>query len=75
DSSNGVFVNNVKLNAKDAKGKQLYGRIYTGDEVTVCQGHTKANLLKFTCVFNHGEARTRRQSDGSGFEIEKMGHE
>ena len=75
DSSNGIFINGVKLNAKDAKGKQLYGRVHTGDEITVCQGHTKANLLRFTCVFNHGEAKDQRPADGPGFEIEKMGHE
>lgn len=75
DSSNGIFINGVKLNAKDAKGKQLYGRVYTGDEITVCQGHTKANLLKFTCVFNHGEAKEQRPTNGPGFAIEKMGQE
>jgi serine/threonine protein kinase len=74
DSSNGIFINDVKLNAKDAKGNQLYGRVYTGDEVTVCQGHTKANLLKFTCAFNHGEAKEQRINDDPGFEVEQMGH-
>lgn len=75
DSSNGIFINDTKLNAKDSKGNQLYGRVYTGDEVTVCQGHTKANLLKFTCMFNHGEAKEPRTNDEPGFEVEKMRQE
>jgi hypothetical protein len=72
DSSNGIFVNGVKLNAKDANGNQLYGRVYTGDEVAVCQGQNRANLLKFTCVFNHGEAKEQRRVDGPRFELESM---
>jgi len=72
DSSNGIFINDVKLNAKDSKGKQLYGRVYSGDEVTVCQGH---HLLRFTCMFNHGEAKEPRTNKGRGFEIEQMGHD
>lgn len=71
DSSNGVFVNGVKLDAKDVNGRQPYGRVYTGDEVTVCQGHTKEKTLRFMCVFNHGEGKGQRPEGRPRFEIEQ----
>ncbi|TKA61025.1 hypothetical protein B0A49_11086, partial [Cryomyces minteri] len=66
ESSLGIYVNGVKL--KKGVDGTLYGRVYTGDEVTVFDGPA-GRCLKFTCEFFHGEAAKRRAEGGPRFEV------
>ncbi|KAK5144310.1 hypothetical protein LTR04_001615 [Oleoguttula sp. CCFEE 6159] len=66
ESSLGIRVNGVKL--KKGVDGTLYGRVYTGDEVTVFDGPA-GRCLKFTCEFFHGEAAKRRAKGGPRFEV------
>jgi len=67
ESSLGIRVNGVKLTAKDKEGRRLYGRVHTGDVLTICSG---ANTLEFECAFNHGEGKEKRK-DGEKFHINR----
>ncbi|GAB7342675.1 hypothetical protein MBLNU457_g0829t1 [Dothideomycetes sp. NU457] len=69
----GIFINGVKLMPKDAKSRALYGKVFTGDIITVWRGETgvkgtKGTGLSFVCEFLHGEGKERRES-GQGFRI------
>lgn len=63
ESSVGLTINGVKLAARDSEGRHLYGKVYTGDVITVCKG------LTFTCEFYHGTAREPRAADGPRFKV------
>ena len=66
-SSLGIHVNGVALK-KAEQGKWAYGRVYTGDEITVISPDREGKRgLKFVCEFLHGEGRERRPEDGRGF--------
>lgn len=54
-----ILVNGVRL-TKGEPGKRAYGRVYTGDEITVLQPTKEGKGLRFTCEFFHGEARNTR---------------
>ncbi|GAB7352685.1 hypothetical protein MBLNU459_g3046t1 [Dothideomycetes sp. NU459] len=70
ESRSGIRINGVKLEARDAQNRRLYGRVHTGDVVTVCQGPT---VLKFVCHINHGEGRQPRAEQMPKFKISKGG--
>ncbi|EMC93435.1 hypothetical protein BAUCODRAFT_125292 [Baudoinia panamericana UAMH 10762] len=73
DSSVGILVNGIELRIGDS-GKRQFGRVYTGDEVTVCKpGSDRKPGLKFTCEFYHGEAKQKRPEGSPGFIIETEG--
>jgi len=70
----GIFINGTKLMPKDAKGRALYGKIFTGDIVTVWRRETgakgaKGTGLSFVCEFLHGESKERREKIGQEFRI------
>jgi serine/threonine protein kinase len=67
---NGIYVNGVHLRQKDGKGRVLYGRLYSGDVITVFQDRKEGNCLKFVCEFYHGAARQKREP-GTRFEVKK----
>ncbi|KAK3045276.1 hypothetical protein LTS18_014137, partial [Coniosporium uncinatum] len=64
----GIWVNGVKLRAGGENGSFSFGRIYTGDVITVFQDG--GERLKFVCEFHHGEAKERRPT-GQPFMITK----
>jgi len=72
----GIFVNGIKLMPKDAKGRALYGKVHTGDVITVWRGDSSVNGAKgtglsFVCEFLHGESKERRAgSIDLGFKIQ-----
>ena len=66
-SSLGIQINGVTLK-KGENGKWAYGRVYTGDEVTVIPPDKDGKGgLKFVCEFLHGDARKKRPEDGPRF--------
>ncbi|KAF1813635.1 Pkinase-domain-containing protein [Eremomyces bilateralis CBS 781.70] len=67
DSQNGIWVNGVCLRSKDAEGNKLYGRLYTGDRITVFKG--RESYLEFNCEFYHGSAAKERPKNESRFQI------
>ena len=70
-STHGLLINGITL--KDAEqGKRAFGRIYSGDEITVLQSQEGKPGLKFTCEFFHGEAKGRRPENGPIFKVEKF---
>ncbi|KAF2836542.1 Pkinase-domain-containing protein [Patellaria atrata CBS 101060] len=74
DTKHGIHINGVKLMPEDSKdGKPLYGRLYTGDVITIYQGSRTSAPLRFVCEFYHGEAARARPA-GSGFEVKKSSY-
>lgn len=72
ESRHGIMVNGVILK-KGEKGRTAFGRIYTGDVVTVLQGNGNQegkNALKFVCEFFHGEAKEQRKETDARFKVE-----
>lgn len=66
-SSLGIQVNGVLLKKADV-GKWTYGRVYTGDEITVIPSDKDGKGgLKFVCEFLHGEGRNQRPEGGPKF--------
>ncbi len=72
ESTNGIYVNGEKLPKTDP-ARPAYGRIYTGDEITVRQGLGGNPRLAFACEFYHGEAQNRRPEQGPRFKLEIVG--
>ncbi|OCK85138.1 Pkinase-domain-containing protein [Lepidopterella palustris CBS 459.81] len=69
-TKNGIYVNGVHLKDKDEKGRVLYGRLHSGDVITVFQDHREGTCLKFVCEFYLGAARETRPL-GEKFQILK----
>ena len=73
ESRIGILVNGVKLR-KGEHGRTTFGRIYTGDVITVLEGsksQDNRNGLRFLCEFYHGQAKELRPADGPRFKIDK----
>lgn len=70
ESSSGIRVNGIKLMARDEHGRRLYGRLHTGDVVTICQGLA---TLKFVVSVYHGVGREERAQLSSRFRIVRGG--
>ncbi|KXT10910.1 hypothetical protein AC579_3480 [Pseudocercospora musae] len=66
--SNGVKINGFQLNKGEA-GKQLYGKIYTGDIIEVWPGNDKQAPLRFYVEVYHGTTKNARSVDAPGFEV------
>lgn len=62
----GLLINGVKLHDKNKEKKDEFGRLHSGDVITVFQDDKET--LKFVCEFNHGSGRELRPI-GSNFEI------
>jgi serine/threonine protein kinase len=66
----GIQVNGVTMKRGEA-GRTTFGRLYTGDEITVLQkGVNGEPGLRFVCEFNHGQAVGKRPTDKMPFHIE-----
>ena len=74
ESTAGIWINGVHLKRGTKETGTLYGRVYTGDEITVFvnkgSGITPPETLAFTCEFFHGEAAEKRP-EGKKFEVLK----
>ncbi|KAF2806044.1 Pkinase-domain-containing protein [Mytilinidion resinicola] len=67
-SSIGVSVNGVHLKRDDGKGRVLFGKLYTGDVITVFD--YPGGKLKFVCDFFVGSGKQKRAAD-QPFKIER----
>lgn len=67
---NGIYINGVHLEEKDAEGRVLYGRLYNGDVITVFRDDKNSTYLKFVCEFYHGAAQEKR-GPRTQFEVRK----
>ena len=66
----GIQVNGVDLKAGEP-GRTKFGRLYSGDEITVCRpGSDGKGGLTFVCEFFHGEAKATRMQSGPRFVVE-----
>lgn len=66
----GIWVNGVKLRLEE-DGKTQYGKLYTGDIITVYKDPSAGGAkLEFTCEFFHGEAVKTRPA-GEPFKVLK----
>ncbi|KAF3481842.1 serine/threonine protein kinase [Arthroderma uncinatum] len=65
-----IWVNDVELR-KESRNKDafLFGRIYTGDIITVYRN--KDQFLRFRCEFYHGSSKLERPADEMKFVIEE----
>jgi len=79
ESKVGVHVNGVKLQARDDHGHYLYGKVHTGDVITIASSNRtpsdvgqRGEGLKFVCEFFHGQAKETRVSRAKGFVIERQ---
>ncbi|KAK8175307.1 hypothetical protein IWX90DRAFT_106634 [Phyllosticta citrichinensis] len=61
NSRSGIRVNGVKLEPPQPGGSYQFGKLYTGDVITVYQ--RKHEVLSFVCEFFHGESAKRRPVD------------
>ena len=67
-----VLVNGVKLKYLAPKHDAVqYGKLYTGDIVTVWDDEKNKEFLKFKCEFFHGKSAGPRPVDEQPFVIEK----
>ncbi|KAF2147691.1 kinase-like protein [Myriangium duriaei CBS 260.36] len=70
----GISINGVKLMKQDSKDRPLYGRVYTGDLITIASGHRgrageRGTGLDFKVEIFHGLGKEGR-GPGESFEIE-----
>lgn len=70
EASTGIRVNGIKLMANNKHGRRQYGRVYTGDIVSVCSGPSR---LEFLCKFFHGEGKEVRPVESEAFHINVAG--
>ncbi|KAK3113309.1 Protein kinase protein rad53 [Teratosphaeriaceae sp. CCFEE 6253] len=71
ESTAGVWVNGVALRKGEAQKAVHFGRLFTGDEVTVCKPGADGKAgLKFRCELFHGEAKGTRAEGVPRFVVE-----
>ncbi|PGH08859.1 CAMK protein kinase [Polytolypa hystricis UAMH7299] len=76
-----IFVNDVALHkvspppssvsAGTEVTARLFGKLYTGDIITVYRNRDRGEFLKFKCEFYHGESRAERPESEAGFVIQR----
>jgi serine/threonine protein kinase len=68
-----IWVNDVELLSESSEGKcTFYGKIYTGDIITVYQSpEPKGPFLKFRVEMNYGDSARTRPADEKGFQVLK----
>ncbi|RDW74570.1 serine/threonine-protein kinase [Aspergillus mulundensis] len=64
-----IWVNDVELK-KGPEGNLHFGRLYTGDIITVYRHRNK--FLKFKCEFYHGDSARERPEHEKGFAVRKV---
>ncbi|KAF2859626.1 Pkinase-domain-containing protein [Piedraia hortae CBS 480.64] len=68
ESHRGIWINGVHL-VNDEPGKWKFGRVFSGDEITVYRAVQGERGLRFRCEFKFGEGRDRRDPRGGRFEV------
>lgn len=68
-SRNGIRVNGIHLTEKDSAGTLLYGKLFTGDQITIMGAKEGTEELKFVCEFNAGQSAARRGASNSKFVV------
>lgn len=69
ETSRGILVNDVKLpKDSEAEGCKYYGKIYTGDIITVCR---EPEFLKFRVEMYYGDSARTRPDSEKGFQVLK----
>jgi serine/threonine protein kinase len=66
-----IFVNDVELRKESSEERCLYyGKIYTGDIITVYQSsEPQGPFLKFRVEMNYGDSARRRPENEKGFQV------
>ncbi|CAG8919541.1 unnamed protein product [Penicillium salamii] len=74
-ASRGIWVNDILLRRSTAQGdgKEAleYGKLYSGDIITVYRNHERTEFLKFQCTFTHGESAQPRPDNEPGFTLRR----
>lgn len=71
-TSKHIWVNDVELRSETPDGDSyLFGRIYTGDIITIYRNRNREEFLQYRCEFFHGNSAQPRPADEEGFFIEK----
>ncbi|ERF68986.1 hypothetical protein EPUS_06673 [Endocarpon pusillum Z07020] len=72
-ASHCIWVNDVELRKESSKEKcRYYGKIYTGDIITVFQSaDPKGPFLKFKVEMNYGDSARQRPEKEKGFQVLK----
>ncbi|KAJ5125016.1 uncharacterized protein N7515_008841 [Penicillium bovifimosum] len=69
----GIWVNDTLLRRGSitAEGPEAlqFGKLYTGDVITVYQNKERTKFLKFQCDFTHGESAQPRPTHEAGFVV------
>jgi hypothetical protein len=68
-----IWVNDVALRAQSKEGDaRLYGKIYTGDIVTIFKSQDpKEGFLKFKVEIGYGDSARKRPVDEQGFQVKR----
>jgi serine/threonine protein kinase len=68
-----IWVNDVELRSESSEEQcTFYGKIYTGDIITVYQSpDPKGSFLKFRVEMNYGDSARRRPANEIGFQVMK----
>lgn len=74
EARSGIAVNGVKLTQKNSEGRFLFGRVYSGDVLTIAVGQKgkigdRGSGLAFQVEIFHGQSKEPRRED-KPFEIE-----
>ncbi|KAL4920782.1 hypothetical protein BDW62DRAFT_176224 [Aspergillus aurantiobrunneus] len=65
-----IWVNDIELR-KGPEGRLHYGKLYTGDIITIYR-HRRNKFLKFKCEFYHGDSARERPEHEKGFAVRKV---
>jgi serine/threonine protein kinase len=67
----GIWVNDIPLRrglkTQDGPETLQFGKLYTGDIITVYQSNDRKKFLKLECEFTHGDSARSRPDDEPGF--------
>ena len=68
-----IWVNDVELRAQSKEGDaRLYGKIYTGDIVTIFKNQdAKEGFLKFRVEIGYGDSARKRPESERGFQVKR----
>jgi serine/threonine protein kinase len=66
-----IWVNGVELRRGPDTGRESFqfGKLYTGDIITVYQHRERDQYLKFRCEFYHGDSACQRPESEKGFVV------
>ncbi|KAL2860937.1 kinase-like domain-containing protein [Aspergillus lucknowensis] len=66
-----IWVNDIELR-KGPDGGGHYGKLYTGDIITVYRNRNRRSFLKFKCEFYLGDSVPERPENEKGFAVRKF---